>query len=268
MSEPQFDNEWRRVAAAIYKKTSDPKIFGSAELDVTDLERYVSKKRKEGLKITLTHIFTLIVARAIATEIPELNTYIRRGKIIRRKQVDAMISVLIEGDQMSSVKVENADKLSLEQMVEVLSEGIRNTRQGEENKTMKMKGIMGKIPWPFRNWIFAFIKLITIHWGISLPGIGLTANNFGSFVCTNIGSIGLDSGFPALFPISNVSFVFVMGGIYKKPVVVNDEIVVRRIITLSSALDHRLVDAVHGGKLFRYIKLMSRQPELLEKAVP
>ncbi len=32
------------------------------EIDVTDLEEYVSQKRKEGIKITLTHIFTLAVA--------------------------------------------------------------------------------------------------------------------------------------------------------------------------------------------------------------
>jgi len=64
-----LNNDWRRVAAAMYKKPSDAKIFGSADLDVTELEEFVSRKRKEGLKITLTHIFTLIVARGLR-EIP------------------------------------------------------------------------------------------------------------------------------------------------------------------------------------------------------
>ena len=82
---------------------------------------------------------------------------------------------------------------------------------------------------------------------------------------TNIGSIGLDTGYPALFPISNVSFVFVMGGIYKKPVVENDEIIIRRIMTISSAMDHRTADAIHGGRLFKYIKRMIIEPELLEE---
>lgn len=262
MSSSDINNDWRKVAAAIYKKPSDAKIFGSADLDVTELEHYVTKKRKEGLKITLTHIFTLIVARAIGHDVPELNCYVRRGNIIRRKQVDAMISVLIEGGQMSSVLIENADKLSLEQLVAELSEGIKKTRTGDENNTMKMKGVIGKIPWPFRRLIFNFIKMVTVNWGINLGKV--SANNFGSFVCTNIGSIGLDTGFPALFPISNVSFVFVMGGISKKAVVVNDKIVIRRMMTISAALDHRIVDAMQGGQLFRYIKRMLRTPELLE----
>ncbi|MGC9345158.1 MAG: 2-oxo acid dehydrogenase subunit E2, partial [Bacteroidales bacterium] len=92
---------------------------------------------------------------------------------------------------------------------------------------------------------------------------GLTANNFGSFVMTNIGSIGLDTGYPALFPISNVAMVFVMGGISKKPVAHNDEILIRRVMTLSCALDHRVVDAIHGGRLFRYIKRKVKEPESL-----
>ena len=247
----------------MYKKPSDAKIFGSADLDVTDLEEFVSRKRKEGLKITLTHIFTLIVARGLR-EIPELNCYVRRGNIIQRNQIDAMVSVLIGDGEMSSVRVENADQLSLSQLEKVLTEGIQGSRKGDEDRTMRMKGVMSRIPWPFRTWIFNIIKTLTVKWGISIPAIGLSSNNFGSFVMTNIGSIGLDTGYPALFPISNVSFVFVMGGVAKKPVVINDEIVIRRMMTISSAMDHRLVDAMHGGKMFRYIKRMAREPESLE----
>lgn len=264
MATSALNSDWRKVSSAIYKKPSDGKIFGSVDVDVTDLEAFVSEKRKEGLKITLTHIFTMAVARGLRDEVPELNCYVRRGNIIQRDQVDAMVSVLINDNEMSSVRVENADQLNLSQMAEVLSEGIMNARSNMENQTMQMKGKIAKIPWPFRIWVFNIIKTLTIKWGISLPSLGLTANNFGSFVSTNIGSIGLDSGYPSLFPISNVAFVFVMGGVSKKPVVVDDEVVIRRMITLSSAMDHRLVDAIQGGKLFKYIKQIVRDPSVLE----
>lgn len=264
MGRSDINSDWRKVAAAIYKKPSDAKIFGSVELDVTDLEKYVTRKRKEGLKITLTHIFTLIVARGIREEVPELNCYVKRGNIVEREQVDAMVSVLLADGSMSSVRVEHADRISLKESVDAITSGIKASRSGDENKTMKMKGTMGKVPWPLRTWIFNLVKFLTIKWGISLPALGLSSNNFGSFVMTNIGSIGLDTGYPALFPISNVSFVFVLGGISKKPSVVSDKIVIRRIMTISSAMDHRTADAMHGGKLFRYIKRMVREPELLE----
>ena len=262
MPENSLNNNWRKVASSVYRKPSDSKIFGSVEIDVTDLEAYISEKRKEGIKITLTHFFTLAVARALRNEVPELNCFIRRGKVVERKQVDAMVSVLTKEKVMSSVRVINADTLNYSQLSEILNEGVQNSRKGDENVTMKMKGKLGNIPWPFRGWLFRFIKFLTISLGVSLPGIGLTADNFGSFVITNIGSIGLDTGYPALFPISNEAIVFVMGGVSKKPVVINDKIEIRRMISLSCALDHRVVDANHGGILFRSLKQSVRNPEM------
>jgi len=260
-----LNNEWRKVASAIYQKPVDSKIFGSVEIDVTELEEFVSQKRRDGLKITLTHIFVLIVARALKYEVPELNCFIRRGNVIGRDYVDAMVSVLNEDKQMTSVKIANAETLTLAELAAVMNDAIKNTRSGNESKTMRMKGFLASIPWPFRNWIFILIRKITISWGLSIPALGLSGESFGSFVITNIGSIGLDMGYPALFPTSNVAIVFVMGGVSKKPVVVNDQIVVRRIMSLGAALDHRVVDAVHGGKLFKFIRQTVRNPQLLEE---
>ncbi len=265
MDRTDLNNEWRKVAASVYRKPVDSKIFGSVEIDVTDLEAFISARRKLGVKITLTHFFTLAVARALRQDVPELNCYIRRGNVIRRKQVDAMVSVLNRKAEMSSVRVYNADRLTYQDLAEVFNEAIQNSRQEVEDNTMQMKGVLGRIPWPFRGWLFSFVKFLTVTLGFSIPSIGLTANNFGSFVITNIGSIGLDMGFPALFPVSNVAMVFVMGGVSKKPVVVNDRVVIRRMISLSCALDHRVVDANHGGILFKSLKNAVRNPELFDR---
>ncbi|NQU85286.1 MAG: 2-oxo acid dehydrogenase subunit E2 [Mariniphaga sp.] len=264
-NQTDFNNNWRKVAATIYKKPSDSKIFGTVEIDVTELEKYISDKRKEGLKITLTHVIVLIVARALKQEVPELNTYVKRGNIVHRNYVDATVSVLLPGGRMGSVKVKDADNLTLKEIVDLMSGEIKKSRKGDENSTMQSKHLLASIPWPFRNWVFRLYKMFTIDWGISLPFLGLNSDSFGSFVISNIGSIGLDMGYPSLLPSSNVAFVMIMGGIYKKPVVVNDEIVVRRIMSLGAALDHRVTDASQGGKLFRFIKYMVKNPELLEE---
>lgn len=258
-----LNSDWRKVASVIYKKPIDSKVFGAVDLDVTELENFVSDKRKQGLKITLTHIMALTVARALK-EIPELNAYVRRGKIVQRPSVDAMISVLQADGQMGSIKIPNADTLNLSSLASFMTDEIQKSRRGNENRAMQSKNILSSIPWPFRGWFFRLYKTITINWGLSIPFLGLSTDSFGSFVITNIGSIGLETGYPALLPSSNVAFVLVMGGISKKPVVVNDEIVIRRIMSLSIVMDHRLVDASHGGQLFRFIKYMVRHPKNLE----
>lgn len=259
-----YNTNWRKVASTIYKKPIDSKIYGTVELDVTDLEKYISKKRKEGVKTTLTYILTLIIGRAIREEVPELNTFVKRGKIVQREQVDATVSVLLPGGQMGSVKVENADQLTIAELSDGMAKKISDSRKGDENDTMQSKSLLANIPWPFRNWFFKIYHTVTIKWGISLPGLGLDSNSFGSYVVSNIGSVGLDTGYASLLPSSNVSVVWILGSIVKKPVVVNDEIVPRRILALSATLDHRVVDGSHGGRVFRLIKYYIKHPEELE----
>lgn len=260
-----LNTSWRKTASTIYKKPVDSKIFGSVEIDITDLENYIAEKRKSGVKITLTHFFLVATARAIK-EIPELNTYVKRGNIYSHEAINATVSVLLQSGEMGSVKMLNADKLTLTESAVKLKEEIQKTYKGDENATMQMKEKLAAIPWPLRGWVYQSIKYITTTLGISIPPLGLSANNFGSFILSNIGSIGLDIGYPALMPSANIAFVLILGGVTKKPWVVNDEIVPRSILMLGAALDHRVIDASHGGKLFRLLKRFVNNPELLENA--
>jgi pyruvate dehydrogenase E2 component (dihydrolipoamide acetyltransferase) len=263
-SSDKLNTDWRKVASTIYRKPIDSKIYGTVDLDVTELEKYITAKRKDGIKTTLTYLLTLIIGRAIRQEVPELNTFVKRGKIIQREQVDATVSVLLPGGQMGSIKIENTDKLTAEELSAEIGKEIAQTRKGNENETMQSKNMLSSVPWPFRNWLFKLYRTATIYWGISVPGIGLDANSFGSYVISNIGSVGLDTGYAALLPSSNISFVMVLGNVMKKPVVINDKIVIRRIMAISATLDHRVVDGSHGGKMFRVIKHLIKNPELLD----
>lgn len=263
-SSNKYNSDWRKVASTIYRKPIDSKIYGTVDLDVTDLEKFISQKRKEGVKTTLTYILTLIVGRSIRQSVPELNTFVKRGKIKQRKQVDATVSVLLPGGEMGSVKVENSDQLTISELSDEIAQKIRESRNGDENDTMQSKNKLASVPWPFRNWLFKLYRTLTIHWGISLPVIGLDSNSFGSYVISNIGSVGLDTGYGSLLPSSNVSVVFILGSIIKKPVIINDQIVPRRIMALSATLDHRVVDGSHGGRMFRQIKHYIKNPHLLE----
>ncbi|MFW6310031.1 MAG: 2-oxo acid dehydrogenase subunit E2 [Prolixibacteraceae bacterium] len=263
-SNKNLNTNWRKVASTIYQKPVDSKIYGSVEIDVTELEKFIAGKRKEDAKTTLNQLFTLIIGRGFKQEVPELNAYWRRGKIVPRKQIDALVSVLLPDGQMGSVKIENTDQLTVKELSVLMKEKIGESRRGNENKTMQSKNMLSSLPWPFRSWLFWLYKTVTIHWGFNMPVLGLSVNSFGSYVISNIGSLGLDSGYGALIPSANVSIVMILGRVTKKPVVVNDEIVSRRILSLSATLDHRVVDGSHGGKLFRFIKQMVKNPHLLE----
>ncbi|MCS6929457.1 MAG: 2-oxo acid dehydrogenase subunit E2 [Saprospiraceae bacterium] len=256
------NNPWRIAAAAIYRKPTDSRIFGTIELDVTELEDFVQRKRREGLRITVMHPILLLIARGVRTEVPEMNCFVRRGRLVHRDRIHAAVSVLVEGGtQISSVIVHDADRLSLPELADALLKGVRDSRQGRQEKASSSKNLLLYIPWPFRSWLVRLVKWVTIDMGIALPALGLSPDAFGSFILSNIGSIGLDLGYAALLPLSNVSCVITMGNVESKPVVLNGQIVPRRILTINAVLDHRVVDAVHVGKMFRYLKSAVKGPD-------
>ncbi|RMF03418.1 MAG: dehydrogenase [Bacteroidetes bacterium] len=257
----ELNTPWRLTAATIFEKPSDGKIVGSVEFDVTRLNTYIKAKRKAGLKVTPTHIFTLATARAIAQEIPAMNTYVSRGRIRAHPQVDGMVSVLLKGAQMSTVRLENADQMDLATAVNILSQKIRIARS-QQDDNQHLKHGLARIPWPFRNWVYRILHTLSISWCLTVAGI--TPFHFGSFLVSNIGSLGLDIGYPAILPAANISFVLILGGQQEKPCVVDGEIVIRTFLKVGIAMDHRLLDGSHGGQLFRYLKKIVRQPELLE----
>lgn len=259
----ELNNTWRKTASTIYEKPRDSKMLGAVEIDITHVEEFIAQKRKEGIKITLTHIFALVVGKAVKHDVPELNCYLTRGKIFQRKTVDAMISVLIGKNQMGSVIVKGIDNYSIVGLSNYLDQQIIEAKEKKGDHSKKKKNLLASVPWPFRKPLFNFIRWTSQDLGIIIPGIGIKPDAFGTFILSNIGTLGLDVGFGSLMPPSNLAFVMFMGKSQKKPIVVNDEIVIRKMISLTSVLDHRIIDGSHGGNLFRAIKKYLAEPEKL-----
>jgi len=74
----------------------------------------------------------------------------------------------------------------------------------------------------------------------------------GSFTITNLGMMGIDS-FSAIINQPE-SAILAVGRIAKKPVVVDDEIVIRPIATLTLSYDHRVVDGAPAALFLAKVK--------------
>ena len=83
----------------------------------------------------------------------------------------------------------------------------------------------------------------------------------GSFTISNLGMFGLDA-FTAIINQPE-SGILAVGTIEKKPVVVDDEIVVRPMMTLTLSYDHRVVDGAPAAEFLSKVKQYLEQPYLL-----
>ena len=261
----QFNTPWRVTSAAIYTTPTDSRVYGTLEIDVTDANRFMRKKREAGDKITMVHLAVAVLARVVAFDVPELNCFIRRGGVVGRERLDVMVPVAMDGEGVTSVIIKDAHARTVTSIAEEISVKARRARGGEEMKAAQNKYLLNSVPWPLRRPVFRLLKWITVDMGFEIKALGLSANSFGSFVVSDIGSHGLTTGMTALMPAAKVPAVIVLGKIEDRPVVRNGEITIRTILPLTGTFDHRIVDGAQIGKLARGIKRNFRKPEWLDE---
>lgn len=261
----QFNTPWRVTSAAIYTTPTDSRVYGTLDIDVTDAEQFMRERREAGVKITMVHLATAVLARAVAFDVPEINCFIRRGGVVGRKRLDVMVPVAMGGEGVTSVIVKDAHARAVSDIADEIRGKSASARQGDETKAAQNKYLLNRIPWPFRRPAFRFLKWVTVDMGFEIRALGLSANSFGSFVVSDIGSHGLATGMTALMPAAKVPAVIVLGKTEEKPVVRNGEIVIRTILPLTGTFDHRIVDGAEIGKLARGIKRNFRKPAWLDE---
>ncbi|MBU3145335.1 dihydrolipoamide acetyltransferase family protein [Clostridium sp. CF012] len=83
----------------------------------------------------------------------------------------------------------------------------------------------------------------------------------GTFTITNYGAIGATSGIPVI-KHPEVAILGV-GKIAKKPVVINNEIVIRDILTITICIDHRVIDGGDAGRFLGRLRAYLDDPMLL-----
>lgn len=83
----------------------------------------------------------------------------------------------------------------------------------------------------------------------------------GTFTITNYGALGSSYGVPVIrYPEVGILGI---GKIDKKPVVLDDEIVIRHMMPISLSIDHRIIDGGDAGRFLLKLKELLSNPMLL-----
>jgi len=263
----KINSPWRTLSTAVYGAPNEGKIYGMMDIDVTAAWEMIKTHRGEGRRITMTHMVAAAVGRSFGWDIPEMNAFVKRGKVVLRDEVIVTVAVNMHGGrEMSSVKIYDAHKKTVFEIGDRIRGKVAEARSGSDNDTMENKSFMIRVPWPFRRMLFLLFRFITSSLGLEIKSLGLGHNAFGSILLSNIGSHGLTTGMAALFPGSKLPGVITMGKEEDKPVVIDGEIVIRKILPLTGTFDHRIIDGFHAGMLAHNLKRYLENPELLAVA--
>lgn len=263
---PASPSTFRRIAAAMWSRPSDPTIYGYIDLDATSLLERIAELRAAGVEATVTHLVTWAVARAFA-EHPEQNARVRLGgKIERRTTVDLVVSVATGTSDLSAARVEAAEQLTLPELVAELRRKVSETRRGDDSDMQRSRSLVGRLPWFLARPALRLADLVGNELDLDLPGLGMPRDPFGTAVITNVGMFGIDTAFAPFVPMGRSAMLLLVTEIRDRPVAIDGQVVVRPVLRLCASFDHRVIDGRQAGALAASIREALEAPAAKREA--
>jgi pyruvate/2-oxoglutarate dehydrogenase complex dihydrolipoamide acyltransferase (E2) component len=261
-------NAWRKVAVGTWGEGGDPSVYGILEMNASKiLERQKLWSERTGTKPpTVTAVVACAVAHTLA-EHPEINGMIRWGRIYRRKEVSVFLQTAVDdaGKELSGFVIHDANKKSIEQVVDELKTKARAIREDKDPAFKKAKGTFKNIPVWFMHFVLNLISFLTYTLNLNLSGAGIPKDAFGSVMITSIGSLGLDMAFAPLVPYSRVPLLLAVGAIKEAALVVDGKIAVAPLFKICATFDHRFIDGMHAAKMSKTVRRLLETDEGLDQ---
>ncbi|MDQ3878089.1 MAG: 2-oxo acid dehydrogenase subunit E2 [Actinomycetota bacterium] len=268
MNEKTKIQGWRKIAAASWKKPSDPQIYGDLEIDATAALAFIESARAvHDVPLSMTHMVGKGLAHALG-ENPDLNVRLYRNSFVRRPTVDVFFIVSANaGAELSGVKVEGADKKPVIEIARELARRASQIRTGDDPEFGKTKKMMARTPRRMLGWAIRSAAWLTSDRDLDLKKWGLPRQAFGSVMVSSVGMFGIQHAYAPLSPYYRIPFLTLVGEVALKPAVVDGEVVPRHMVTLSATMDHRYLDGFHAARLAKATREYMEDPKRFEPAI-
>ncbi len=255
---------WRKIANAMWGPPGDPQIYGALELDATAMLAFIATMRAAGHHLTATHLVGRAVAHALVA-VPELNVRIVGDRAIEREGVDVFfITAVSAGQDLSGVKVNDADRKSATEIARELDVRSRKMKRGEDRDFARSKGTMEVLPRALLRPALRVASWIAGDHATGIKALGLASSPFGSAMVTSVGMFGLPMGFAPLSWMYSVPLLVLAGEITDRAVAVDGRVEVRPILPVTATIDHRYVDGAHLGHALKAFRRYVAAPALFE----
>ncbi len=251
------------------KNREEAYVYINRKFDVTDLIKYMQKKKVKNPELTYFHAFSMAIAKVIYNR-PRLNTFIVNHKFYQRNDVILTFTARISFDDDKNKEVMSLIKVAPNDNIFDLSRKIHEKVDNFRNKKIQTSSddsldILGKLP----NWMLKWIIAPLFKWLDRHDLLPKSLNDEllynSSVILSNLGSIKCGAIHHNLTNFGTNSIILTIGDIHKEPVVMpNGKIEVRDIVEFGINLDERIGDGVYFSKSVNLLDYIMTHPETLE----
>ncbi len=254
------------IVPFIMKDRSDAQNFFEDMIDITNIERYLDAKHKEGYTdITLLHVLIAAYLRVLS-ERPGINRFISGQRIFARKNVECVMTIKkelsIESPE-TCIKVEFDPRDNIYNVYKKFQLEVKKALAADGDFE-KVAGALVKLP---RFILRFFIKLLNLLDYIGkMPKALLKVSPFhGSVIITSMGSLGIPAIYHHIYNFGNLPCFISYGNMFTADAIKRDGTRERHhFVTLKVVTDERICDGHYYASAFKRIKRYLLHPEVLD----
>lgn len=239
-------------------------------VEITNIERYIHKKRKEGMEnFGITHVFLAAYVRCIA-KYPGCNRFLSGQRVYQRDE-DVQFTMAIKKD-MRTDAAETMIKLHLTQTdtskevyekFNQIYEEVKNTPL--DSSFDNVAGVLASLPGLLLKFVVWVLKVMD-YFG-KIPKFLLEVSPFhASVIFTSMGSLGIPPIVHHLYDFGNLPVFVAFGRKYRKVELdLTGKPVTRRYVDFVLNCDERTVDGFYYATVLKYFQKLLRNPEVLDE---
>lgn len=237
-------------------------------LDITAAEKYIHKKRDEGLKgFGVLHLLAATYVRTVSQR-PGINRFIAGQKVFARNDIVMALTIkkglrLNTDETVIKAKFEPTDTAS--EIYEKLSKIIEeNLEEGDNSAFDGAARALKHIPGVLLKFVVWFLKLLDYF--DLIPKSLLELSPFhGSMFITSMGSLGIPPIFHHLYDFGNLPVFMAYGAKYHKyELDEKGETVKKKYVDITVNTDERICDGHYFASAFKLMKEILENPEVLD----
>lgn len=257
------------VMPYIMKVRADSQNHFEDVIDITNIEHYLDKKRREGYTdMTLLHVLLAGYIRVVA-ERPGLNRFISGQKIFARNKLECVMTIKKE---LSLESPDTCIKVEFDPRDNIYNvyKKFQKTALAAVNETTD-----------FDNTAKTLIKLpgLVLRGAVGLlhfldyigrlPKALLNVSPFhGSMIITSMGSLGIPAIYHHLYDFGNLPIFISYGSIFSADAIKRDGTRERHhFVTLKVVTDERICDGYYYASAFKRLKRYLQHPEVLDETL-
>lgn len=239
-------------------------------VEITNIERYIHKKRKEGFEnFGITHVFLAAYVRCIA-KYPGCNRFLSGQRVYQRDD-DIQFTMAIKKD-MSTEASDTMIKLHLTQtdtskeVYEKFNKVYEEVKNTPLNSSFDhVASLLASLPGLLLKFVVWFLKVMD-YFG-KIPKFLLEVSPFhASVIFTSMGSLGIPPIVHHLYDFGNLPVFVAFGRKYRKVELdLTGKPVTHRYVDFVLNCDERTVDGFYYATVLKYFQKLLRNPEVLDE---